>query len=192
MGIPEFYEAFAPACFALLGLWFVALQIRDTEWKGDSLAQRRAYGVALSFALPGVMSLLALVDISTHTFWQVSFAIVGLGGAVAMFFVFWYHVQARRVRIRLRHLTVADWIDAAACASIGLYLAVGALAAVGGATSLRTVAVLLTIAVFLGFNLGWLLLVENRSSDTGSSAPTDAAAAAADRRRDERDPASFS
>ncbi len=43
--------------------------------------RRRSYGVALHFALPGVMSLLALVDPQDSAFWRVSFAIVALGGA---------------------------------------------------------------------------------------------------------------
>jgi hypothetical protein len=182
MQIPEFYQAFAPACFALLGLWFVVVQIRDNEWrqkewKKHPEAKWRAYGVALNFALPGVMSLLALVDLNTHTFWQVSFAVIGFGGALAIFVVFLFHVRVRRLRLR-------DPVGWAACALIGLYVAIGALAIVGGANALRTVAVLLTIVLFLGFNVGWLLMIEELSPDPNGSAPTE--------KREERDPASLS
>jgi hypothetical protein len=57
-----FYGAFSPACFALLGLWLVVVQIRMREWQGSTAHRRRSYGVALHFVLPGMMSLLALVD----------------------------------------------------------------------------------------------------------------------------------
>jgi hypothetical protein len=59
MDLSAFYGAFSPACFALLGLWLVAVQVRLREWENDKERRRRSYGVALHFALPGVMSMLA-------------------------------------------------------------------------------------------------------------------------------------
>jgi hypothetical protein len=170
MQIVGFYQAFGPACFALLGLWFVVLQIRS-DLLGDPSAQRRAYGVALNFALPGVMSLLSLVDTATHTFWRVSFAIVGFGGAAAMVFVYVVHLQIRRGLTGSRLLTLL--FSSGAYASIGIYAAVGALAIVGGANALRAVAVLQTAVVFLGFNLAWLLLIEERQSGPQPSTPSE-------------------
>ena len=79
-----FYGAFSPACFALLGLWLVVVQVRMREWQGSAVHRRRSYGVALHFALPGMMSLLALVDPQDPLFWRVSFAIIALGGAVVL------------------------------------------------------------------------------------------------------------
>jgi hypothetical protein len=40
-------------CFALLGLWIVVVQARHAGWRQVALQQRRAYGVALHFSLPG-------------------------------------------------------------------------------------------------------------------------------------------
>ena len=77
-----FYGAFSPACFALLGLWLVVVQIRLREWEGSVVHRRRSYGVALHFALPGIMSLLALVNPQDPAFWRISFAIIALGGAI--------------------------------------------------------------------------------------------------------------
>ena len=79
-----FYGAFSPACFALLGLWLVIVQIRLREWQGSAVHRRRLYAVALHFALPGIMSLLALVDPHDSAFWRISFAIVALGGAIVL------------------------------------------------------------------------------------------------------------
>jgi hypothetical protein len=181
MQIPDFYQAFAPACFALLGLWFVVLQIRP-DWIGDSVAQPRAYGVALNFALPGVMSLLALVDVSTHTFWRVSFAVVGFGGALAMAFAYTVHLRAQGRRTASRLLTILFGLGS--FASVVIYVAVGALAAVGGANALRADAVLLTTVVFLGFNLAWLLLIEERQP-AQPSAPSEMAAVLVEEMREE-------
>jgi peptidoglycan/LPS O-acetylase OafA/YrhL len=71
MDLGAFYGAFGPACFALLGLWVVAVQVRVEDWLDDPERKRRCYGIALHFALPGLMSVLALVDEQTHTFWRV-------------------------------------------------------------------------------------------------------------------------
>ena len=79
-----FYGAFSPACFALLGLWLVVVQIRLGEWQGSPPHRRRSYGVALHFVLPGMMSLLALIDPADPVFWRVSFAVIALSGAAVL------------------------------------------------------------------------------------------------------------
>jgi hypothetical protein len=61
----DFYQAFSAACFALLGLWLVVVQVRLDDWRADPVAKRRAYGVALHFVLPAMMGVFALVDESS-------------------------------------------------------------------------------------------------------------------------------
>jgi hypothetical protein len=56
MDLSAFYGAFSPACFALLGLWLVAVQVRLPVWEKDPERRRRSYGVALHFALPGIIA----------------------------------------------------------------------------------------------------------------------------------------
>ncbi len=158
-----FYGAFSPACFTLLGLWLVVVQIRLREWQGSALHRRRSYGVALHFALPGMMSLLALID---PAFWRVSFAVIALTGAAVLALV--SGRPARSLPDRAGGLPAAPVADqlglAAYLAAIALYLLIGALAVVGGLDVLRTEAVLLTLLVFLGFNVAWLLLFDSRQS----------------------------
>jgi hypothetical protein len=164
MDLVAFYQAFSPACFALLALWIVVVQLRIDEWQKDPVRQRRAYGVALHFVLPGMMGVLALVDPGIHAFWQVSFAIVALGGALVMVAVRGYPVPAERGRAGLRRLPAADQLGVAAyAAAIMLYVLIGVLAIFGGAAVFRAEAVLQTILVFLGFNVAWLLLFDGRS-----------------------------
>jgi peptidoglycan/LPS O-acetylase OafA/YrhL len=163
MDLGAFYGAFSPACFALLGLWLVAVQVRLREWEGDKERRRRSYGVALHFALPGLMSMLALIDLTTSLFWRVSFIVVALSGVVVMAAVRGFPVPPGRERAGIGGLPGADRLGLAAyAAAIVLYVLIGVLAVVGGLTELRTEAVLQTLLVFLGFNVAWLLLLDDR------------------------------
>jgi hypothetical protein len=85
--LTDFYVAFSTVCFTLLGLWIIVVQTRHGEWRQSAVHRRRAYGVALHFSLPGLMSLLSLVDPASTTLWRVSFAIVAAGGALALVLV---------------------------------------------------------------------------------------------------------
>lgn len=144
-----FYNAFAPACFALLGLWLVIVTIRLPDWnKSDAqqkhVNQRRSYGVALYFALPGIMSVLALINPDDSTYWRVSFIVIAFGAAPVMYLL---HDRIERI---------PRWLDEAVRgATIVAYLLIGVLAIL---RSLRPEAILLTILVFLGFNVAWLLM----------------------------------
>ena len=167
-----FYSAFSPACFALLGLWLVIVQIRLREWQASVAHRRRSYGVALHFALPGIMSLLALVDPQDSVFWRVSFAITALGGAVVLATVSGFPARARPAgHTGAAGASVADAGAAARpdqlgraayAAAIAMYVLIGVLAFAGGVAALRTEAILLTLLVFLGFNVAWLLLFDDR------------------------------
>jgi hypothetical protein len=56
------------------GPWLVAVQTRHAEWRRIAVHRRRAYGIALRFSLPGLMSLLSLVDPNSKGLWRVCFA----------------------------------------------------------------------------------------------------------------------
>jgi hypothetical protein len=173
-----FYSAFSPACFALLGLWLVVVQIRLREWQGSAVHRRRSYAVALYFALPGIMSLLALVNPHDSAFWRISFAIVALGGAVVL-----ATVRGLPLRGVAAGQPAAAGQPGAAVADapprpdqlglatyiigILIYVLIAALALTGGLAALRTEAVLLTLLLFLGFNVAWLLLFDDRYPSHG-------------------------
>ncbi len=152
--LTDFYISFSAVCFTLLGLWLIVVQTRHAEWRGSALHRRRAYGVALHFSLPGLMSLLALVNPDSSALWRASFAVVAIGGAVVL--------------IAVRGPAVGKLGLTAYLFAIALYALIGILAIapriVGGlglgATPVRVEAVLLTILVFTGVNVAWLLLFE--------------------------------
>jgi hypothetical protein len=160
--LKDFYISFSAVCFTLLGLWLIIVQTRHAEWRGSALYRRRAYGVALHFSLPGLMSLLALVNPNSTALWRTSFAIVAIGGAVVL--------------IAVRGAATGTLGLAAYIFAIALYTLIGILAIapqiVSGlgihATPVRVEAVLLTVLVFAGANVAWLLLFEEAPSDPAS------------------------
>lgn len=152
--LKDFYTAFAGVCFTMLGLWLIVVQTRHSEWRGVMAHRRRAYGVALHFSLPGLMSLLSLVDPASTVLWRVSFAAVASSGAIVLLLV---RGSLPSLSGRLAYLT-----------AIALYVLIAAVAVVPGmvadvglsARALRVEAVLLIVLVFFGVNVAWLLLFD--------------------------------
>jgi hypothetical protein len=143
--LDTFYEAFSPACFSLLGLWLVVVQLRMNDWQGSNTRKRMSYVVALSFVLPGLMGVLSLVEPQNAVFWRVSFALIAFGGAVGCYLVRGFPTWDRLG-------VVGYWIV------IALYFAIAILAIIGGVNRLRAEAVLVTALIFVNFNMAWLLL----------------------------------
>ena len=163
--LTDFYIAFGTVCFTLLGLWLIVVQTRHADWRRLAVHRRRAYGVGLQFSLPGLMSLLSLIDPASSTLWRVSFAIVAFGGAIVLGLV------------RGPAPTVLG--AAAYGAAIVLYLLIAIVAAapwlvgdVGLSAGPRRVeAVLLTILVVLAVNVAWLLLFDEAGPEPSKDAP---------------------
>jgi hypothetical protein len=143
--LDTFYEAFSPACFALLGLWLVVVQIRMDDWRRSESRRRMSYVIALNFVLPGLMGVLALVDPQNSAFWRVCFVIIAFGGAIGCFLVHGFQTGDRLG-------TAAYWTV------IVMYVAIAILAIIGGTDVFRAEAVLVTALIFVDFNIAWLLL----------------------------------
>lgn len=156
--LTDFYIVFATVCFTLLGLWIIVVQTRHAEWRQLAIHQRRAYGVALHFSLPGLMGLLSLIDPASTALWRISFAIVAGGGAIVLVLV--RGPGPTRLGVAAYLVAVVLYLLIAVVA-----IAPGLLADLGiSARPLRVEAVLLTIVVFLGANVAWLLLFEETPS----------------------------
>jgi hypothetical protein len=155
--LTSFYQAFAPTSFTLLGLWLIVVQTRHAEWRRDPAQRRRTYAITLNFALPGLMSLLSLVDPTSSTIWRVSFAATALGGSVALLLL----SRVNRIEDRV------DRVAAAASITVVLMYLLMAVIAIHPAvltgvgitlTALRAEAILLSLLVFVGVNIAWLLM----------------------------------
>jgi hypothetical protein len=151
--LTDFYIAFGTVCFTLLGLWLIVVQTRHAEWRGVAAYRRRAYGVALHFSLPGLMSLLALVNPASMTLWRVSFAVVAASGAIVLLLV--------------RGSLPGTVGRVAYAAAVALYALIAVIAAapslvtdVGLPARAVQAEAVLTLLVFTGVNVAWLLLFE--------------------------------
>ncbi len=79
--LADFYGPFSTIAFTVFGLWMFVVQSRFREWIGNRDQYRRASAVSVQLALPGIMSLLALIDTESETLWQWAF---GLTSALAI------------------------------------------------------------------------------------------------------------
>ena len=82
--LTDFYIGFSPTCFTLLSLWLTIITINARHWV-HAPYQQQAYAVALYFAAPGTMSLLALIDSTSTVLWRIVFTIISACGVVGLF-----------------------------------------------------------------------------------------------------------
>src|SRR3954468_18239218 len=141
----DFYAAFAPLSFTVYGLWLIVVQTRHSDWRRSPAHRRRAYAVSLHFALPGLMSLLALVDPNNASVWRASFALSGAAGALILGYIQFSPIPTPAGRL---------W-QLESILSIVLYVLVVVVALAPGMAKelgapIRVEAVLLSLILFLG------------------------------------------
>jgi hypothetical protein len=73
-----FYGTFSTIAFTIFGLWMFVAQARFREWMENPDQYRRASAVSIQFALPGLMSLMALINSESAALWRVAFAITSI------------------------------------------------------------------------------------------------------------------
>jgi hypothetical protein len=73
-----FYGTFSTIAFTIFGLWMFVAQARFREWMENRDQYRRASAVSIMFALPGLMSLLALINSESRALWRIAFAVTSL------------------------------------------------------------------------------------------------------------------
>ncbi len=167
--ITNFYLAFAPLCFTILGLWFIVVQTRHAEWSVSREHRSRASIVALQFGLPGLMSLLAVISPNSKAMWRTSFSITSVVGAAALLALIVGH--GRRAPL----LEAGHWISMLLFGAAALIaIAPGLVGGLGlKAQPLQVEATLLSILVFVGVAVAWLLLFDAIPTGpaAGASAP---------------------
>ena len=157
--LTSFYDAFAPLCFTLLGLWLIVVQTRHEEWRHSPAHRTRAYALALNFALPGTMALLALIDPGNHTIWRASFATVAFG---ALGVLGWLTARGPgRLRIDLVPVVTSGLVGV-------LYLVIAVVALAPKVVSdvgvhlmpLEVEELFLSVLVLVAVNVAWFLMFE--------------------------------
>jgi hypothetical protein len=82
--LADFYGTFSTIAFTVTGLWMFVAQARFRDWLGNPDQFRRASAVSLQFALPGMMSLLALIDTDSTALWQWAFGLTSALGVALL------------------------------------------------------------------------------------------------------------
>ena len=157
----DFYAATGGACFALLGLWWVVIQLNAESWLRDPDLRRMAGRTSLYFLLPGTISILSLLDTGAPLFWRgvfLSGAVVGLVEAI--------------FALRAARSSPAGQPPALLVVSFVLYTAVAlvalspALTRGTGAEPIIVEGFLLAGLILLGAALAWTQLVASAERST--------------------------
>lgn len=165
MAFEAFYQTMAQLCFTLLGLWWLVLQTKYSEWIGVRERQHTITNISLYFLLPGAMSLLALLSTEIRFLWQIAFIVASALGALETAGVI------REMRRQPRHspTTGLRWAGLALFVLVAL-VAVVALVPGGpaqlGIQPLGVTGVLLTLLVILGVVLAWAYFIQPPEKDT--------------------------
>ena len=109
MPLTSFYEATAALCFALLGFWWVVIQLRHEEFTANGHMRAIAYNVSLSFVVPGLMSLAALLSAESNALWRLGFGLAGAAGTIQTLYVI---ATPRLFAVRRPMLRLARWATA--------------------------------------------------------------------------------
>jgi len=166
--LTAFYQTSSQLCFTLLGLWWLVLQTKYTEWIGDHARRRLATTISLYFLLPGSMSLVALLGTDVPALWRITFGIASMIGLVATAPVWGARrAVAREAKPLARGsgFTVEVFI-AARWFGVALYLAVlllaidPTIALLTHVTPLVMAGVALSLLVVLGVSLAWSYFLE--------------------------------
>jgi hypothetical protein len=158
--IDGFYLTFAQIAFALLGLWWVVVQLKYSAGAGGARRRRHAYGVALFFLIPGVMSLLSAINSDIGLLWRLAF---GISGAVGLIEVLLYLASEGA---RTRAGTLLRLLGVVVYALIILVAAwPGLTTRLDFTLTAREVeAILLGFILVLGVNVAWLSLTESEET----------------------------
>jgi hypothetical protein len=149
--VSGFYGVIAQLAFVLLGLWWVVVQFKYTEWMQSPRHRHMAYDICLLFLLAGTMSLFAMVDPTQSLLWRIAFASGAVLGGIETAFLTRSVARQGPVALAIHVATLAAYV-------LILLIAVrpGLPADVG--VSLRPIqveAILITVLLFLGVHITW-------------------------------------
>jgi hypothetical protein len=154
--VDEFYKTVASISFTLLGLWWVVIQLKFKEGAGEGRHRRHAYGVALYFLLPGVMTMLSSINSDLSLLWRLAFGLIAVLGILEI--VLYLSSGGTRTRgpMALRAFSLVLYVLIAAlalrpplAAELGL-----------GLTPREAEAVLIGGLIVVGVHLAWFGLTE--------------------------------
>lgn len=149
-----FYSTMAQVCFTLLGLWWVVLQFKYQDLMRDRRRRQMAYDTSLYFVLPGIMSLVSLLEAEGRLLWRVTFASAAVLGAVQALFTLFSEQRSGMYRRAIRLIQWGGFVLYALVAVVALLPDL--VSSVGlEVASLQVEGIFLALLVFLGVNTTW-------------------------------------
>ncbi len=171
-----FYATVSGMCFMLMGLWWGVANDRKEEWLKSNQTRKLAYGVYLSFLIPGVMALAAQLTGELKILWRIFFVIAGgIGLIVTIWFVQKTAPTKSKDHFRGWFIRRGRWVTAL------LYLLVIILGISPELaqlidpkiTGLQVEGILVTLLVFLGVSYAWEFMMDSKPTppETTSAPP---------------------
>lgn len=77
-----FYATLSGICFTLLGLWWVAVQMKYDLWMSSPGRRLTAYAASMHFIAPGLIALIAVLSAEGPEIWRLGSAIGGALGVL--------------------------------------------------------------------------------------------------------------
>jgi hypothetical protein len=151
--LQNFYSTMAQVSFTLLGLWWVVVQFKYSDFMRDRRRRIQAYDTSLYFVLPGIMSLVSLIA-STGVLWRITFTTAAVLGAVEAGFLLATTRKAQGSRL-FRTAKIVGMV---------LYILVALVAVVPPVTKrfgfhgpgIQVEGVFLALIIFLGVQSTWI------------------------------------
>ena len=168
MNADAFYQTVAGFSFTLVGLWWAVVQFRHEEWMSHPAWRRLVYAVHLSFMVPGIMSLAAMIAGDLKIIWRLVFVLASVFAILAMI----YLTQVARAASGGVSVAYRGWFIAAGrWVTVALYALVAVVAIDTGLVKLiaadikplQVEGLLLTLLVFLGTSVAWDFLAAPKS-----------------------------
>lgn len=169
MNADAFYQTVAGFCFTLVGLWWAVVQLRHQEWMSHPAWRRLVYSVHLSFMVPGVMSLGAMIAGDLKIIWRLVFVLASAFAIIAMI----YLTQMARAASGGAGMAYRGWFIAAGrWVTVLLYVLVAMVAIDTNLVKLiapdikplQVEGLLLTLLMFLGTSVAWDFLAAPQNS----------------------------
>ena len=153
--LSEFYSTMAQVCFTLLGLWWVVVQFKYQDLMRDRRRRQMAYDTSLYFVLPGIMSLVSLLEPNGQLLWRVTFASAAILGALETIFLLF---NDRGAAIYHRSMRVVHWGGFVLYSLVALLALLPDLVTSIGleVATIQVEGIFLALLVFLGVNTTWV------------------------------------
>ena len=156
MSLDSFYAIVSGTCFALVGLWWGVVQFNKDWLKHDDM-RAFAGGIYLSFLIPGVMSLIAMVSGDNKLIWRVTFVIAA---ALGMFFTAKLIWKTRNATGPVGPFRRYRWIVIVLYLLVLIFGAAPELATPLGLLPLQVESILLAFLILIAHGLTWEFMTQ--------------------------------